>query len=57
MHKLKLDLDALEVSSFEVSNEDTETRGTVEGHVTPIIVSGVLIRGFMLGYQIGQAVS
>ncbi|HEX8432832.1 MAG TPA: hypothetical protein VF625_16220 [Longimicrobium sp.] len=32
MKKLALDLDELEVTSFEVSTPDVAERGTVEGH-------------------------
>jgi hypothetical protein len=31
MKKLKLDLDALQVESFQVSDKDLEQKGTVEG--------------------------
>jgi hypothetical protein len=35
MRKLRLDLDHLEVESFEATPRDGEERGTVQGHAEP----------------------
>ncbi len=52
MQKLKLDLDSLEVASFEVSTEETATRGTVDGQILPLLI---FTRAVYVGYQLGQA--
>ncbi len=43
MQKLKLDLEALDVASFEVSSENSEMHGTVEGQMITLS-SGLCLR-------------
>ncbi len=44
MQKIKLDLDALTVASFATADEETSTRGTVEGQavITTVTTAGPL---------------
>ena len=54
MQKLKLDLDALEVASFEAEPRQVEARGTVDAHIVPVLIAAtIVLNGARWGYRIG----
>lgn len=57
MQKLKLDLDALDVASFEVVPQPVETRGTVDAHIVPAIIAAtIVLNGARWGYRISTMI-
>ncbi len=56
MQKLKLEVESLDVVSFETGEGET-MRGTVEANSTPVIAATIILNAARVGYMVGTALA